>query len=426
MNQKNHPSKPRKNRKRPTRLTKTLQALARKSPKSSVFAPLSGADELMPPKIARVLGPYRNGDKWRLVVFEQNGRRALLASSHEEAEQIKSGMLQMFEDRSLRTIGNAIEEWLEHKAQSGLKPDSITMMRRRLPPFLPTEKTLGELTPQQAATLYLDETRRQGRLGIVRPATHHKTLGFAKDFFDWAIERGYIRENPFAKVRRIGRASAGKLQLREDEARKLNAVLLEASEHDSAALALLVQLVLALRSGEVLGLRARDLDANATVLVVDGTKTRNARRRLEIMSAPLRQLLARHCANMAPGDLIFGNGRTQPYRVQRQQKALVKYCIQAGVPVVCPHSLRGLHSSIAVTHGASSKVVAEALGHGNDAVTRKHYITEQALDTARAAKIAEMLTPKPTNSDLASLESQLKQLAPAQLESLIASVAKAR
>jgi integrase len=109
--------------------------------------------------------------------------------------------------------------------------------------------------------------------------------------------------------------------------------LIEASDHDSAALALLVQLVMALRSGEVLGLRTRDLDADATVLVVEGTKTRNARRRLEIMSAPLRHLLAHHCANMAPGDLIFDNGRTKPYCVQRLQNALAKYCTRAGVPV---------------------------------------------------------------------------------------------
>ena len=378
----------------------------------------------MPSKIARVLGPYRNSDKWRLVVFDENGRKALLAPTLEEAEQLKSGLLRMFSNRSLLTIGAALDEWLEHKTQSGLKPASIQMMRRRLESFLPLAKALGELTAPQAAKLYLDETKREGRTGVVRPATHHKTLGFAKELFAWAVEREYLRENPFAKVKRLGRASAGKLQLREDEARKLSALLIEASASDSAALALLVQLILALRSSEVLGLRVRDLDADATVLVVEGTKTRNARRRLEIMSAPLRQLLGRHCAGLAPGELIFGNGRAEPYRVQRLQKALAKYCTQAGIPVVCPHSLRGLHSSIAVTHGASSKLVAEALGHGTDAITKKHYISAQALDSARATRIAEALTPKSPAPDLGHLESLLRQLAPEQLATLMASVAK--
>ncbi len=281
MNQTAHSPKFHRRRKRPTRLAKTLQALARKLPKAPVILPLPCDHQTMLPKIARVLGPYCNGDKWRLVIFDENGRKALLASSREEAEKLKTSLLQTFEDRSLLTIANVLEEWLEHKAQTGIKSISVSLIRRCLLPFLPTEKTLGQMTPQLAASLYLVETKRKGRLGIVRPATHHKTLGFAKELFGWTVERGYLRENPFAKVKRIGRASAGKLQLREDEAQRLNTQLIEASTQDNLALALLVQLVMGLRSSEVLGLRVRDLDADATILVIEGTKTRNARRRLK-------------------------------------------------------------------------------------------------------------------------------------------------
>jgi hypothetical protein len=83
-----------------------------------------------------------------------------------------------------------------------------------------------------------------------------------------------------------------------------------------------------------------------------------------------------------------------------------------------------LHSSIAVTHGASSKLVAEALGHGSDAITRKHYISAQALDSARATRIAEALTPTPVAPNLTDLENLLRQLAPEQLQALMTSVAK--
>jgi len=161
------------------------------------------------------------------------------------------------------------------------------------------------------------------------------------------------------------------------------------------------------------------------VLVVEGTKTRNARRRLEIKSAPLRDLLSRHCQARA-SDLIFGNGREVPYHTNRLHKALEKYCIEAGVPVVCTHSLRGLHSSLAVTRGASSKLVAEALGHSTDAITRKHYISPEAMDSARATRIAEALAPKPTAPDLKALEGLLRHLAPEHLEALLTSVGKAR
>ena len=68
--------------------------------------------------------------------------------------------------------------------------------------------------------------------------------------------------------------------------------------------------------------------------------------------------------------------------------------------------------------------VAEALGHGSDAITRKHYISAQAMETARAAKIAEALTPKPAGTDLRQLEIMLRQLSPEQLAILMDSVTK--
>ena len=111
MNQSQNPKSPRpsrRRRKRPPSLTKMLGRIADRA-KAVPSLPLTCDDESVPLKIARVLGPYRNGDKWRLVVFDENGRKALLAPSKEEAEKIKAGLLRMFEDRSLLTIGAALE-----------------------------------------------------------------------------------------------------------------------------------------------------------------------------------------------------------------------------------------------------------------------------------------------------------------------------
>ncbi len=92
--------------------------------------------------------------------------------------------------------------------------------------------------------------------------------------------------------------------------------------------------------------------------------------------------------------------------------------------IVCPHSLCGLHSSLAVTCGASSQLVAEALGHGTDTITRKHYISHETLDSARTTRITKALAAKPAAPELRRLESLLRQLAPEQLEALMVSVAK--
>ncbi|MBL9003243.1 MAG: hypothetical protein JNJ46_03300, partial [Myxococcales bacterium] len=49
-------------------------------------------------------------------------------------------------------------------------------------------------------------------------------------------------------------------------------------------------------------------------------------------------------------------------------------CDAANVPRVCPHSLRGLHATLAIEEGASGEAVARALGHTRFEITalRKH------------------------------------------------------
>ena len=63
----------------------------------------------------------------------------------------------------------------------------------------------------------------------------------------------------------------------------------------------------------------------------------------------------------------------------------------AGVPVVCPHSLRGVWATAGVRSGALSHTVAAALGHGSFAVTAKHYVQPGAVDGARTERLVQLL-----------------------------------
>lgn len=68
-----------------------------------------------------------------------------------------------------------------------------------------------------------------------------------------------------------------------------------------------------------------------------------------------------------------------------------RLCRLAGVPVVCTHSLRGLHASVATDAGATSHMVAAALGHSSPAITQAHYIAEGTVEHARTRKVIERL-----------------------------------
>lgn len=223
-------------------------------------------------------------------------------------------------------------------------------------------------------------------------------------------------------VQPIGKARRGKLQLRQDEARLLSDYLIaRATEGDYHALALLVQVLLGLRSGEVLNLRKRDLDCGGTRVVIDGTKNDNAKRTVELKDAPIvMDLLARRVAPLAPEALIFApEGRDRPLTTTMLYKVLTRYCKIAGVPVVCPHSLRGLNATLAVEAGATCSLVARALGHGSDAVTRRHYIAPSALDSARSARVASALLG---TADLDSIIATLRHLPAEQLDTVCSAV----
>ena len=174
----------------------------------------------------------------------------------------------------------------------------------------------------------------------------------------------------------------------------------------------------------MLNLRKRDLDCRATIVVVDGTKNKNAKRSLELDAPIVRELLLRRCETLVPDAFIFtSEGSTRRFATPTLWKGLACYCKRLGLPIVCPHSLRGLHSSLAVKAGATSAFVAQALGHGSDAVTRKHYIAPSAMDSARSSRVADALLGE---VDLDSLIATLRSLPSAQLDRVCSAVGIAR
>ena len=86
---------------------------------------------------------------------------------------------------------------------------------------------------------------------------------------------------------------------------------------------------------------------------------------------------------------------------------------------VCPHSLRGLHSSLAVKAGATSTYVAQALGHGSDAITLRHYIAPSAMDSARSARVSGVLLGDP---DVEGIIGSLRHMSDEQLERVCAAL----
>ena len=339
---------------------------------------------------ARVLGPYPNGDKWRLVVIDGAARKSVVVDSYERALSTRDDLQTALLDKSGRLFGEALDEYEDHLQARGVlsHENNVKMLRG----FFPLDEPLHKLDAERAGQLYLAETRRKKENGaLIATDTHHLLLRRAKCFYKWALSRRHVEVNPFAEVQPVGRPRRGKPQLRIDEARKLVEVALRHGQTlDVGATAALMQIFLGLRPTEAVVRIVRDLDDEGRVLWIAFGKTHNARRRLQVPEA-LRQILLKHAAGKPPEAPLLGPpGEPLHTRVIVRYR-LHKLCEEAGLPQVCPHSLRGLNATLAVEAGATAHHVAAALGHASFATTARHYADASAIANASLRKVADVL-----------------------------------
>lgn len=385
-----------------------------------------GDPDNMPKKGIRVLGPYPNGVNFRLVVIEEGRRKSITAPTREAAETLRRNIQGEIETHRTRTVDEVLEEYIEHRVHDGgILPLTVTELRRLTQDFLPGNASITAITQAEAAQLYEALTRRMTQRGTpISPNTHHVMLRRTRAFFRWAVERTYIAQSPFERVKPIGQSRAGKIQLTIDEARQFKVLALAlAHDGDVAALGVLLLLLLGLRAGEVLAREARDVDDDARVLWIQRGKTKNARRRLEI-PAELQEPLRRLVAAKEPQALIFGTNRKGGPRNKGYLWSKVQaLCDAAGVPRVCSHSLRGLHSTLALEAGATPHLVAAALGHSSFRVTERHYAEPSMLLNTRSRKVTGALAhhdlsreaaAQPMQSSSAELGAFLKTLSDEQ------------
>ncbi len=358
----------------------------------------------------KVWGPYAEGEsRFRLKIAENGVERSLLFRTLEEAEGVKEELLQRYAKTTRKTVAEALTEWIEESAPC-VKPTTIDNYQKMVA-HLPQTLVMGQLTEEHASKIYQQQVERisshTGRR--ISTATQHLFLWVARHFWLWAIDKGYAKMNPWMKVRKVGKANVGKPQLRIDETRKLEATAMQrASSGDVPALGVLLMLYLGLRQGEVAARVARDIDDDGRVLWVPSGKTKNAKRRLKIPEQ-IRPLVLARIAGQEPDAPIFYPHHHKTHHNGYYGVQLARLCRIAGVPVVCPHSLRGMHATLALEGGATGDAVAKALGHGSFEMTKTHYVSASSVSNNESGRVAAALAGESRRSELDRLLNQLGQ-----------------
>jgi integrase len=397
-------------------LANAVKSAANFRPAPSVFGDTSN----MAVKAATVFGPYQNRDKWRVIYDQGDRRTSKCFATREEALAVIETLRASLSSEAKKPIGVAIDEFLAQKRKQGLRQVTIKAWADRLRGHLDEGASLCSVQPHHAQAIYDAMTEE------LAAATHRARLRYVRAFFAWCVERGYLAANPFAKVKPVGKPNRGKPQLRVDEARVLLSHLLtEAERGEDRALGLSLQILHGLRSGEVLKLKARDVDGSGTRLCVamEGGKTANATRTLRIAVPVVQTLLMRQKSGRAADAWLFGDGR--PLANDYLWDYLTRVCKRLALPHVCPHSLRGMHATFAVQDGASAEHVAAVLGHGSTEITRRHYIAPGSEREAQSRNVAALLmqpAASPAEPTPEALLKLLRAMSPDERAALLASV----
>jgi integrase len=319
---------------------------------------------------------------------EWKARTAVVRNRESDAQEfIESAAAKTLGSKG-HEIGTVVEDYLS--TRKDLKASSIETLRFRMAiiegrthfpiEVFPWKKAWNERVAGQATDSQLGtRSALQGLLG-------------------WALKQRILRRSPeLPEVN--GRRHKGKDQLRIDEAKRV--VVLVLKKADRLAIAIVSMLLTGIRPGEAMALKVRDLDDEGTVC---GRGGRRKDRRGETdggggarATADVERAGAGASRRRVPFPFKSQKPKTTNLlksRTDALHRRLRRLCKEAGVPSVVPHSLRGLHSTIATERGSTGRAVADALGHTSfERITEPHYLAPGTADRANAWRVQKVLEP---------------------------------
>jgi integrase len=321
------------------------------------------------------------------------GRR--VGVSGKTRREVQTGVRQLLGDADRgvlppperRTLGQHLEQWLEHGVRHTRRPRTWQTYRERARLYvLPSlgRVRLTQLEPAHLQRLYGELLAR----GLA-PQTVHHAHSLIRAALGQAVAWGLIPRNvaTLVKAPRVERAEIPVLDAAQ--ARQLRV----AAGATRWGPLIAVALATGMRQGELLGLQWGDVDLDAGLIRVrrqlgrDKTlaevKTAKGRRSIDVPASTVT-ILREHRRRQNEARLYLGpeyehrdlvfcthTGRPLGYRnVTREYKKLLR---RADLPAVPFHALRHTNATLLLLQGEHPKVVQERLGHSTVAMTMDIY-----------------------------------------------------
>jgi integrase len=301
------------------------------------------------------------------------------------------------------TVSDALDEYMaSFKARNGAIPtDMASRIDQIIRPVLGhhevaglTQRIIGDWHNARASSPKKLRTRKGAEQQNERPADDKEALrkrrstanrdltvlkaalNLAAETRDWAPIATWAKVKPFKGV-----DVANRRYLTDDESRRL----VNASDADFRPM-VRAALLTGARYGELRHAKVKDYDRQSrTVYLVE---TKNAIPRPAYLDAEGVQMLETATAGKGPGDLVFVRPDGMQWMRSQQLRRMNEAFDRAKIDKTTFHDLRRSYGARLARAGVPMAVIAEALGHKDERITRKHYAhlaPSYVSETVRAA-----------------------------------------
>ncbi|GAA0638063.1 tyrosine-type recombinase/integrase [Sphingomonas ursincola] len=314
---------------------------------------------------------------WFASLERSGGRRSGPYTVSDALDDYMAGFTGKDSANTRRRIEAIVRPQMGHHVIAKLTKDIIADWHRALadaPARLRTAKGADQNYRQTPDT---EEARRRRRSSANRILTILKAaLNVAYGNSKVGSDDAWRRVKPFPK------AETPRLRyLSDDEARRL------VNACDPAFRSMVkAALLTGARYSELTGLEVRDFDRQAQTVWLRETKSGTARAvYLEDEGFALFESAA---IGKKTGDLIFPRPDGKRWGASQQARPLAAACKKARIDPAGFHDLRRTYGARLALRGVPMAVIAEALGHSDERITRRHYAhlsKSYVADTVRQA-----------------------------------------
>jgi integrase/recombinase XerC len=276
----------------------------------------------------------------------------------------------------------ALEQFLVQLHADGRSPHTVGQYRRHgraLAAWLDARgvTNVAGLTPELLARFFADDAAKRSCRGGAKKAVSLNAMRTSiRCFAAHLHDAGLVAANPARLLRRARCAAPPPRALRDDEQKRLLAVLVAAKGDEAARDRTLVELLLGtgIRIGSALGLDIEDADFANSELTLRSTK--NNRPTTALLPKDVSKKLRAFLGARTSGPVFLANSHRVSMR--HAQRRLAGWFAKANVTGKSAHSLRHSYATTLLARTGDLRMVQAALNHASIASTTIYAAVDRA------------------------------------------------